>query len=80
MYAATISESRTDAQALAEYNRHRRALNGWRVNGYLCFDKPGLRIEFYNGRWTLYRNEMIKRTPLFSSSYLVAVIDAAKGI
>lgn len=80
MYTAAISEHRTDAQALAEYSRHRRALNGWRVTGYLSFDKPGLRIEFYNGRWNLYRNNLASRTPLFTSSYLIAVIDAAKGI
>lgn len=80
MYAATISECRTDAQALSEYSRHRRSLSGWKVAGYLCFDKPGLRIEFYNGRWTLYRNGLVKRTALFSSSYLIAVIDAAKGL
>lgn len=78
MYAATISEKRTDQQALAEFSRHRRALTGWRASSFLCFDKPGFRIEFYHGRWTLYRNDLVTRSPLFASSYLTAVIDAAK--
>lgn len=75
-----ISEKRTPAQAVAECSRHRASLKGWRSTGVLQFDRNGCRIAFRDGYWILYSNNLLDRYTFFCSSYLIAVIDAAKEL
>ncbi|WP_324271048.1 hypothetical protein SOP91_00255 (plasmid) [Enterobacter hormaechei] len=73
-----INAKRTTNEAVSEAARSRAALIGWTMAGALRFRRRGLMIHFAGGVWTLYRNNMIDHCPLFCSSYLIAVIDAAK--
>lgn len=75
-----ICERRSVVQACAEFSRTRRRLAGWKTRDGLTFDRDGCRIEFTDGRWTLYKNSLSFRTPVFVSSYLIAVVDAAEEI
>lgn len=79
MYSG-ISEQRTPAQAIAECNRNRASLNGWKVSGVLQYDRNGYRLIFQDGRWTLYSNSLAHRAPVYCSSFLIAAVEAAKDI
>lgn len=75
-----ICERRSVIQACAEFSRTRRHLAGWKTRDGLTFDRDGYRIEFTDGRWTLFRNALSCRHAVYVSSYLIAVVDAAKEI
>lgn len=73
-----INAKRSTSEAMNEAARSRVALIGWTMAGALRYRRRGLMIHFAGGIWTLYRNNLADHSPLFCSSYLVAVIDAAK--
>lgn len=77
-----ISEQRTIHQAVSETTRCRRSLaaGGWTTRDGLNYDRQGYRIALLDGRWTLLENGLCKRSALYVSSYLIAVLDAAKEI
>ncbi len=79
---ASISEPRTIHQAVSETTRCRRPLaaGGWKTTNGLDFDNRGYRITLLDGRWTLLENGLCKRSAVFVSSYLIALLDAAKEI
>ena len=77
-----ITEPRTIHQAVSEATRCRRPLaaGGWTTRDGLNYDRKGYRITLIDGRWTLLENSLCKRSALYVSSYLIAVLNAAEEI